>query len=84
MTGAQKCSHVHGMACEVGLGAYVWMRIAARAALEYNLGDCNAIRGDLRGGGATCSLVGSSVGGGSVVGAAMGMVVCGVLFRVSR
>ena len=33
MTGAQKCSHVDGMACELGSGAYVWMHSAARAAL---------------------------------------------------
>jgi len=86
MTGAQKCSHVHEIACDVGLGAYVWVRSAESAALEYNLGDCNAIRGDLRGGAASCSPVGPSVGGGSsvgvVVGVAMGMLVGGMLFCV--
>ena len=103
MTGVQKCSHVHGIACDVGLGAYVWIHGIAcdvglgayvwmwsvdRAALEYNVGNCNAIHGDLRGGDVCCSLVGSSVGGGSsvctivVVGVAMGIPVCGMLFRV--
>ena len=88
MTGAQKCSHVHGMACDVGIGAYVWMATAARAALEYNRGVSSAIRGDLRGSAVSC--VGSSVGGGAPVGVApnvggdMGSHVGGMLFRVCR
>ena len=66
------------------------MRSAESAALEYNRGDCNAIRGDLRGGDVYCSLVGPSVGGGSYVvadvgvGVGLGMLVCGMLFRVCR
>lgn len=94
MTGAQKCSHVHGMACEFGSGAYVWMRSAARAAFEYSRGDCNAILGDLRGAVVSCSLVcslvgsfiggGASIGGGRAVGVPVGVLVGGTLFRVCR
>ncbi len=90
MTGAQKCSHVHGMACDVGIGAYVWMATAARAALEYKRGVRSAIRGDLRGSAVSCVSVGSSVGGGAPVdvvtnvGVAMGSHVGGMLFRVCR
>ena len=45
------------------------MLSADRAAFEYNLGDCIAIRGDLRGVNAPCYPVGSSVGGIASVGA---------------
>ena len=88
MTGAQKCSHVQGMACDVGIGANVWMLSADRAAFEYNLGVCIAIRGDLRGVDDCCALVGSSVGGGASggtgvdVGVTMGSFIAGMLFRV--
>ena len=90
MTGAQKCSHVHGMACELGRGAYVWMRTAARAAFEYSRGDCSAIRGNLRGTDVVCMVAGSFVGGVasvgfvSAVGISMGVLVGGTLFRVWR
>ena len=91
MTGAQKCSHVQeGMACDVGIGAYVWMLSADRAAFEYNLGVCIAIRGDLRGVDASCAPVGSSVGGGASGGAGvdmgvtLGSLIAGMLFRVCR
>ena len=90
MTGAQKCSHNHGMACDVGIGAYIWLLSAARAAFEYNLGDCIAISGDLRGVDASCAPVGSSVGGGASggagvdVGVTMGSLVGGMLFRMCR
>ena len=91
ITGAQKCSQSHGIACDVGNGAYVWMLIAESAALLYCRGVMRAMRGDLRGpvalsagginglGGA----VGSMVGAGScivVIGVGMG----GTLLRVLR
>ena len=78
------------MACEFGSGAYVWMRSAARAAFEYSRGDCSAILGDLRGAVASCSMVGSfvgggaSIGGGRAVGVPVGVLVGGTLFRVCR
>ena len=111
MTGAQKCSHVNGMACELGSGAYIWMHSAARAALMacelgsgayvwmhsaaraafvYSRGNCSAILGDLRGSAASCSLVGSSIGGsgiagtGLVVGVSVGVLIGGTLLRVWR
>ena len=68
MTGAQKCSLNCGMACDVGIWAYRWLLSAARAAFEYNLGACIAIRDDLRGVTASCAPVGS-VGGGASGGA---------------
>ncbi len=89
-TGAQKCSPVPGMACNVGVAAYVCMLSADRAALEYKRGTWSAIRGDLRGAADSCVLVGSSVGGGASVGAGcavgivMGSLIGGMLFRVCR
>ena len=89
MTGAQKCSLNCGMACDVGIWAYRWLLSAARAAFEYNLGACIAIRGDLRGVDASCAPVGSVGGGASGgagvdVGVTMGSLVGGMLFRVCR
>jgi len=60
-TGAQKCSHVHGMACDVGSGAWVWIAIALSAAVEYSRGVSRAIRGERRG-----SIVGCKSGSGVV------------------
>ena len=85
MTGAQKCSHVHGMACEFGRGANVWVRMAAKAVFEYSRGDCSAIWGNRRGSEAVCMVVGLSLGcssshgtGGAVgvsIGVSMGVLV---------
>ena len=78
------------MACAVEIGAYVWVLSANRAAFAYNLGDCIAIRGDLRGVDASCAPVGPSVGGGASGGAGVdvgvtpGSFVAGILFRVCR
>ena len=89
--GAQKCSQSHGIACDVGNGAYVWMLIAESAALLYCRGVMRAMRGDLRGpvalsagginglGGA----VGSMVGAGSCI-VVTGIGVGGTLVRVLR
>lgn len=91
MTGAQKCSHVHGMAWDEGRVAYVWMAMALSAAVEYRRGDRRAILGERR-----RSLLGSSgatllagwAGGVAVimgaVGLAMGALVGGELLRVVR
>ena len=86
MTGAQKCSHNHGMAWDVVRGAYVWRAIADSAAWEYSRGVRRAMRGDRRGSTAACVSVGSSVGVGPTVGAGvtLGSHVGGSLFRVSR
>ena len=70
------------MACDVGIWAYRWLLSVARAAFEYNLGACIAIRGDLRGVDASCAPVGS--GAGVDVGVTMGSLVGGMLFRVCR
>ena len=95
ITGAQKCSHVHGMACEVGRGAYVWMAMALSAACEYRRGVSSAIRGERRGSsggcrsgvvGVVCSIVGALVVNGCaliVVGVGVGSM-GGVLWRVCR
>jgi hypothetical protein len=84
MTGAQTCLHVHGMAWDVVRGAYVWMAIADRAALEYSRGVRRAMRGDLRGANVSSVSVGSSKGAGLVVGVTMGSLVGVTLFRICR
>ncbi len=91
MTGAQKCSHNHGIAWDVVHGAYVWMRSAFRAACEYRRGVRSAMCGNLRGAMGSCVFVGSSVGVGTsvgtsgVLGAVLGShVEGGILFCVSR
>ena len=97
ITGAQKCSHVHGMACEVGRGAYDWMAIALSAACEYRRGVSRAIRGERRGLSGGCmsgvagvalgSIVGVVVGNGCALGTVVGAGVGssgGVMWRVCR
>ena len=91
ITGAQKCSHGQGLACEV------WMEMALSAACEYSRGVSSAIRGERRGSPCGCSsgvvgmslgsTVGATVGRGWALGAVVGAVAGisgGVLRRVCR
>ena len=96
MTGAQKCSQVHGMAWVLGCGTRGWRASAMSAAAEYWRGDNKAIRADRRGsggwscGGRGCNVrvvgmaVGAGLGVGSGVGSGVGVVVGGELWRVCR
>ena len=72
MTGAQKCSHVHGMAWVVGIACSGWMARVLSAAWEYVRGVSSAILGERR----TCC--GARKGGGDAavtVGSVMGVSV---------
>lgn len=90
MTGAQKCSQHHGMSCDAGLGANLWMAIAERAAFEYRRGESRAILGDLRVAVASGVLWVSTLGrcsnaaSGSCVGVVAGLSIGVTLFRVFR
>ena len=94
ITGAQKCSHTQGMACDVGRGAYDLMAMALSAAVEYSRGESRAILGERRSssGGCWTGVVELAMGplvaaetaesvGGIVVGAGVGAG-GGVLLRV--
>ena len=86
------------MACDVGRGAYVWIAMALRAAVEYSRGESNAMRGERRGSaGIGAAAVGIVVGvaAGAVcagrrqlwgmgVGCSVGVRLGGMLLRVCR
>ena len=74
MTGAQKCSHVHGITWLLGIWCRGWIAMVLSAAWEYVRGVRSAIRGERR---TCCCVVTGDVDGAGAVG-----VVLGVFWRL--